>query len=294
MYIEISKKITKTKTYEYILLRKGSRDKKTGKIIKETIANLTNEPIEQVMTIVNAFKGKETISPTDLGQGKTIGFSLIIIFIMNILGISKAIGKSFEAKIAIVLIVARITIQSSRLQALKWAKNRDYILDIVEFNKKEKDRLNDKTIYFGLDYIQENQIKIEDKLFKAYYGSNPPKRLFYDVTSSYVTGDYSDSELVAYGYNRDRKKGTQQIVIGLLTDENGHAISIHTYPGNTNDVATFTDQLDKLKNRFNLENITIVGDGGMIKSDDIYKIKELGYDHTFLHKSPSKYLFPLS
>ena len=61
MYIEISKKITKTKTYEYILLRKGSRDKKTGKIIKETIANLTNEPIEQVMTIVNAFKGKQTI-----------------------------------------------------------------------------------------------------------------------------------------------------------------------------------------------------------------------------------------
>ena len=52
------------------------------------------------MTIVNAFKGKETISPTDLKQGKTIGFSLVIIFIMNMLGISKAIGKSFEAKVA--------------------------------------------------------------------------------------------------------------------------------------------------------------------------------------------------
>ena len=64
----------------------------------------------------------------------------------------------------------------------------------------------------------------------------------------------------------------------MLTDENGHAISVHTYPGNTNDVKTFTDQLDKLKNRFNLENITIVGDGGMIKSEDIVKIKEMGYD----------------
>ncbi len=143
------------------------------------------------------------------------------------------------------------------------------------------------TIYLGLDYIQENQIKIEDKLFKAHYGNTPPKRLYYDVTSSYVTGDYTDSELVAYGYNRDGKKGTQQIVIGLLTDENGHAISIHTYPGNTNDVATFTDQLDKLKNRFNLENITIVGDGGMIKSDDIYKIKELGYDYITSIGKPS-------
>ena len=79
--------------------------------------------------------------------------------------------------------------------------------------------------------------------------------MFYDVTSSYVEGDYKDSELVAYGYNRDRKKGKQQIVIGLLTDEDGHAISIHTYPGNTNDVKTFADQLDKLKKRFKLERI---------------------------------------
>ena len=260
---------------------------KTGKIIKETIANLTHEPIEQVMTIVNAFKGKRTISPEDLGQGKTIGFSLLIIFIMNTLGILKAIGKTYEAKIAIMLIVARITIQSSRMQALKWAKNRDCILDIVEFNKKEKEKLTDKTIYLWLDYIQVNQIKIENKLFELYYGNNPPKKLYYDVTSSYVTGDYKDSNLVAYGYNRDGKKGTQQIVIGLLSDENGHAVSIQAYPGNTNDVATFTKQLDILKNRFNLQNITIVGDGGMIKSEDIYKIKELGYDYITSIGKPS-------
>jgi len=198
---------------------------------------------------------------------------------MKLLGIITALGKSYEAKIAMVLIAARIILQSSRLQALYWAKKNDHILDIVEFNKYEKNKLNDKTIYLGLDYIEQNQEDIENKLFKAYYKNNPPKRVFYDVTSSYVEGDYKCSELVAYGYNRDGKKGKAQIVIGLLTDENGHAISIHTYKGNTNDVATFIGQLDKLKNRFNLENITIVGDGGMIKSEDIHKIKELGYDY---------------
>ena len=93
--------------------------------------------------------------------------------------------------------------------------------------------------------------------------------------------------MVAYGYNRDGKKGTKQIVVGLLCDENGHAISIQTYGGNTNDVKTFTDQLDKLKNRFRLENITIVGDGGMIKSEDIAKIKELGYDYITSIGKPS-------
>jgi len=287
MYIEISKKITKTKVYEYILLRTSTRDKVTGKIIKKTIANLTNEPVEQVMALVNAFKGNFTIDPNSLTQGRTIGFSLIIYFIMKMLGILTVFGKSFEAKTALMLIAARILLQSSRLQALGWSKERDHILDIVGFGTYEKKRLDDKNIYRGLDYIQQNQETIENKLFKAYYGNNPPKRVFYDVTSSYVEGKYVNSELVAYGYNRDGKKGKAQIVVGLLTDEEGHAISIHTYPGNTNDVKTFADQLDKLKNRFNLENITIVGDGGMIKSDDISTIKDMGYDYITSIGKPS-------
>jgi len=112
-----------------------------------------------------------------------------------------------------------------------------HFLTVAKWVDKEEQKI--KLTNLGLDYMQENQEKIEDKLFKIYYKNNPPKRVFYDVTSSYVEGDYEDSELIRYGYNRDGKKSKQQIVIGLLTDENGHAISIHTYPGNTNDVKTF-------------------------------------------------------
>ena len=278
MYIAITRKKYKDTYHEQILIRESYRE--DGKVKTRTIANLTGRPQKQVDAIVAALKHSDepTITTKNQEQGFTVGLSSVIIFIMTMLGMLKAIGNSFEAKIAIILITARITIQSSRIQALKWAKSEDKILDLLKFTNTEKDKLNNKTIYLGLDYMEENQIKIEDKLFKSYYGKNPPKKVFYDVTSSYVQGDYCDSELVAYGYNRDKKEGTQQIVIGLLTDENGHAISIHTYPGNTNDVTTFTDQLDKLKNRFKLENITVVGDGGMIKSEDIIKVKELGYD----------------
>jgi transposase len=279
MYIEISKKTVKNKTYEYILLRESSRDKKSGKVIKRTIANLSNEEPEKVMALVNAFKGNKSINPDKMQQGKTIGFSMVIIFIMKLLGIFAVLGKSFEAKIAMVLIAARIVLQSSRLQALHWSQKVDSILDIVGFSENEKKRLNDKTIYKGLDYIEEHQEKIENQLFQRYYKDKPPKRVYYDVTSSYVEGEYIDSELIDYGYNRDGKKGKAQIVIGLLTDEEGHALSIHAYRGNTNDVKTFKDQLDKLKNRFNLENITIVGDGGMIKREDIATIKEMGYEY---------------
>ena len=279
MYLEIQT----YKSKKLIFLRKSIRDKQSGKIKKVTIANLTYEPVDQVAAIANALdkKKQQQVDLDNLEQGKSIGFSLIIHFLMNLLGITKAISKSFEAKIALMLIAARIVLQSSRLQALYWSKSIDHILDIIGFTKEEKEKLNDKTVYKGLDYLYKNQQTIEDTLYKLNYTNKKrkPKRLYYDVTSSYVEGDYNDSELVEYGYNRDKKKGKKQIVIGLLTDENGKALSVDVYPGNTNDIKTFSNQLQKAKERFKIEKITVVGDGGMIKSNDIETIKSMGYDY---------------
>ncbi len=288
MYVTTTRKKYKDTYHEQILLRESYRE--DAQVKTRTMANLTNQPEHQVQALRIALKTKKDeplISVTNQKQGFTVGFSMLILFIARLLGITTALGKSFESKIAMMLIAARIILQSSRLQALYWSKEQDKILDIVKFTDEERDNLTNKTIYKGLDYLYTNQEIIENKLFKSYYKKNPPKRVFYDVTSSYVEGEYEDSELVNYGYNRDKKKGKKQIVVGLLADEDGHAISIHTYAGNTNDVQTFVDQLDKLKNRFKLENITVVGDGGMIKSEDIQRIKELGYDYITSIGKPS-------
>ena len=286
MYIITTKKEYKGTIHRQILLRESYRE--DGKVKSRTLLNLTNKPKEQVEAVVAALKNKDDIvTAKQQYQGKTIGFTFVILFIMKLLKISSAIGKTFEAKTALMLIAARIVSQGSRLQALFWSKDEDKVLDLLKFTENEKERLNKKSIYQGLDHMYNNQESIENKLFRSYYKNNPPKRVFYDVTSSYVEGEYEDSQLVAYGYNRDGKKGKAQIVVGLLTDEEGHAISIQTYKGNTNDVKTFTDQLDKLKNRFNLENITVIGDGGMIKSKDISKIKDMGYDYITSIGKPS-------
>ena len=293
MYITITRKKYKETYHEQILLRESYREE--GKVKNRTLLNLTHKPKEQVSALIAALKSlkakaKESdiyVSLKEQKQGFTIGLSFVVIYLMKLLHIIPSLGKSFEAKVALVLIAARITQQGSRIQALYWAKEEDKILDLLSFDTEQKERLDKYTIYTGLDYLQKNQEKIEESLFRAYYKEQPPKVLYYDVTSSYVEGDYKESNLVAYGYNRDRKKGKQQIVIGLLTDKKGHAISIHTYPGNTNDVKTFADQLDKLKKRFHLEKITIVGDGGMIKSEDIITIKEMGYDYITSIGKPS-------
>ena len=95
----------------------------------------------------------------------------------------------------------------------------------------------------------------------------PPKdQLFlYDVTSSYVEGDYN--ALAAWGYNRDHKNGKKQLVVGLLTDSQGEPVSIQVYRGNTSDLKTFGPQVHKIKKELGCEGVTLVGDRGMIRTD---------------------------
>jgi len=281
MYVTVTRKKYKDHYHEQVLLRESYRDE-NGKVKTRTIANLTKMPKEKIEALKAALNTKsECIVSNTQEQGKSIGLSFVVVFIMKLLNIFRVLNKSFESKIALMLITARVVLQSSRLQALHWIKKIDKISSLVGFSNEELDRLNDKTIYKGLDYLYENQQVIEDRLYKLNYVNKKrvPKRLYYDVTSSYVEGDYEDSLLVEYGYNRDKKKGKKQIVIGLLTDENGRALSCDVYPGNTNDVKTFNNQLQKAKERFKIDSITIVGDGGMIKSNDIETIKSMGYDY---------------
>ena len=91
------------------------------------------------------------------------------------------------------------------------------------------------------------------------------------MTSSYLEGD--QNELADYGYNRDKKRGKKQIVIGLLTDEFGRPISCEVFRGNTQDPATFQNQIDKIKERFGAEDVTFIGDRGMIKGPQIKSLQ---------------------
>ena len=86
----------------------------------------------------------------------------------------------------------------------------------------------------------------------------------YDVTSTYLEGE--QNAFAAFGYNRDRKSGKRQIVIGLLCDADGRPLSIELFAGNTSDVKTFSSQLSKAAARFGAERVTFVGDRGMIKA----------------------------
>jgi transposase len=101
-----------------------------------------------------------------------------------------------------------------------------------------------------------------------------PALFLYDVTSSYLEGEHN--ALGEFGYNRDGKRGKQQIVIGLLADSDGEPLAVRVFAGNTADPVTVADQIKLVKEQFGVEELVFVGDRGMVKSKGRQALKEAG------------------
>jgi transposase len=100
--------------------------------------------------------------------------------------------------------------------------------------------------------------------------------VLYDNTSSYFEGEYEQSELVSFGYNRDGKKGHEQVVIGLITNAEGCPVGCEVFKGNTNDSTTVMDKVDEVRSAYGLKNFIFIGDRGMVTQGRFDEIRELG------------------
>ena len=117
-----------------------------------------------------------------------------------------------------------------------------------------------------------DQSEIEKALFVLRRGKALPQLFLYDVTSSYLEGE--NNFFGNYGYSRDGKRGKKQIVIGLLCDEQGEAVSVEVFHGNTQDPKTFLSQVEKAGELFGCKSVTFVGDRGMIKKAQIENLPD--------------------
>ena len=255
MYITIVKNRNSNPT---ILLRESYRQ--DGKVKNRTLANLTKWDGLRIEALKKALKGQfDGINGTP-AIGQTFGTIFILKQIATELGIISALGKSKNAILSLFLILARVAHQGSRLSPLRWSKNMA-VKEVLGL-----DKFNENDLYKALDWIEEHQERIEKKLFKHYIKNNqkPPALVLYDVTSSYFEGD--KNELAEFGYNRDKKQGKKQIVIGMLTDILGEPLAVRVFKGNTSDPSTIYEQIDLVKKNFGIEEVVFVGDKGMIKS----------------------------
>lgn len=272
MYIAKSTSKHKSgKVYESILLRESYRE--GGKVKNRTLANLTKSPKSDIEAIRLALMHKDnpkilSTNSFQISQKRSIGSVFVLNEIAKRLGITKVLGSGFHAKLTLWLVFSRILEQGSRLSATRLSSIYD-IASVIGLNRG----FDENDLYECLYWLSKNQNDIENALFKLKNYSG--QFYWYDVTSSYFEG--MENALAAYGYNRDKKKRKKQVVIGLLSINNGLPISIEAFAGNTQDTETFQSQLEKLKARFGCKNVILVGDRGMIRKKQKLLAKEYNF-----------------
>ena len=276
MYVDDQTHRRGRKIYRRVLLRTSFRV--NGTVQHRTIANISHCSAEEITALKWALKNKGSIEGIDsvggslkVRQGPSVGAVWVLHKIAERLGITKALGKDRDARLSLLMVLATVIGRNSRLSIVRSAEAHAFC-DVMGLDAFDEDSL-----YSAMDWLCENQADIEAALFRGRYGGAPPVLYLYDVTSSYLEGD--QNELAAYGYNRDKKSGKKQIVIGLLTDDQGLPLSVEVFRGNTADVSTFNGQIAKLKERFGVERVAVVGDRGMIKSVQIGTLNAVGMNY---------------
>jgi len=276
MYIDDQTYSVKGRTYRRALLRNSYR--KNGKIHHDTIANLSKCENNEIEAIKFGLANKENLASVNVAnkavktkQGLTVGAVWLLNQLAKRIGIATALGRNVKGKLSLWMVISAVIGSVSRLSATRLAQSHA-VCDIVDLDSFCEDDL-----YTTMDWLNEYQQAIETRLFKARYKNEKPTMYLYDVTSSYLEGEHN--ELGRYGYNRDKKKGKKQIVIGLLTDDEGRPISCDVFTGNTRDTFTFKNQVDTIAKRFGIKNVTLVGDRGMIKTAQILDLSKENYHY---------------
>jgi transposase len=245
-----------------ILLRESYRD--AGKIKKRTIANLSDWPTEIVEGLRTLLKGGK-VAPADqesiiARRALPHGHVAAVLGTLRNIGLDRMLGppRNRCRDLVIAMIVARLIAPASKLATARMLDPltaSSSLGEVLGLGPVDEDEL-----YVALDWLGERQEAIEKALARKHLHDGT--LVLYDVSSSYVEGRCC--ELARLGYNRDGKKGKLQIVYGLLCAADGCPVAIEVFEGDTGDPRTLAAQIDKVKKRFALERVALVGDRGMI------------------------------
>src|SRR5271166_6313283 len=136
----------------------------------------------------------------------------------------------------------------------------------------------DQHCYLAMDRLLERQSAIQRTLAARHLQDG--HLVLYDITSSYFEGAYTQSDIVTFGYNRDAKRGHEQMVIALLCSAEGCPVGVEVFAGNTQDASTVPEKIAQLQRQYGLKEIIFVGDRGMITKTVADKIKGIEGLHT--------------
>jgi len=268
----------KGKTYSSVLLRRTYRDGK--KVKHETLGNLSHLPAHVIDLIRQALKGKSFVPTGDafeILRTHPHGHVAAVLGTLRRLDLESLLSSRQHRRrdLVVAMIVSRIIEPRSKLataQALDPATLHHTLGELLGVQSAGADEL-----YEAMDWLLTQQDKIETALAKRHLQEG--SLVLYDVTSTYFEGRHCI--LAKLGHNRDGKKGKLQIVFGLLCNAEGCPLAVQVFEGNTGDPKTLAAQIQKLRERFGLKHVVIVGDRGVIADarirDDLRSVDGLAW-----------------
>ena len=244
----------------YGLLRSSYRQ--GGKTLHNTMCRIVGLPLGQLRAMQAALQGK-TIAKEDfkITSSREYGASFACAALMKELGLHTAIfSRPAEewVRSCMAMIAGRLVYAGSKL-SLSNCGSHSALWEVCGIDGDIDVNVH---CYDAMDRLLERQGAIQKKLAKKHLADGA--LVLYDITSCYMEGEYGDSELVDFGYNRDRKRGHEQIVISLLCASDGCPVAVEVLKGNTKDETTVVDKIKEINNKFGIKKIVFVGDRGMV------------------------------
>jgi len=246
-----------------ILLREATREGK--KIRKRTLANLSTWPPNQIEALRRLLKGEPLIPASQalqITRSLPHGHVAAVLGTLQRLGLDKMIEatSSRQRSLALAMIVARIVEPRSKLALARGLDARTATSSLAETLALAA--ADEDDLYAAMDWLLEHQPRIEKRLAARHLAEGAV--VLYDITSTYFEG--RSCPLAKLGHSRDERSGNLQIVFGLLTNSEGCPIAVEVFEGNTADPKTVAAQVKKLRERFGLRQLVLVGDRGMLTS----------------------------
>jgi len=251
----------KGKASETHLLRRTYREE--GKVKHETVGNISHLPSEIIDIVRLALKGEVFSGVQDdleIMRSLPHGHVAAVLGTIRKLKLDTIVSADACSQRGLVLamIVSRILAPCSKLATTRGLSTQTLSTSLGDVLGVESADVGE--LYRAMDWLIARQTDVENALAASHLSNG--SLVLYDVTSVYVEGE--KSPLAQRGYNRDGKKGKKQIVLGLLCSVHGCPIAVEVFEGNTADPKTLASQINKIRTRFGLSRVVIVGDRGMI------------------------------
>jgi len=259
----------KGREYTSVLLRNSYRE--DGKVKKQTLANLSHLPPATIDVIERSLRGERLLPAAEtleIRRSLPHGGVVAVLGMLRSLGLERLIDRrhSRERDLVIAMICARLIAPGSKLATTRrWSQST--LADTLGVADATEDEL-----YGAMDWLLARQERIEAGLAKRHL--TPDGLVLYDLTSTWFEGHHCP--LARRGYSRDGRPGMLQVEYGLLTDAGGRPVAVEVVPGDTADPATVPATVEKLKGRFGLTDVVLVGDRGMLTQARIEGLRAEG------------------